>query len=117
MRKYLFVFSGYLLFFSYTLQSCMCSCNCSKEMGCKIITVKSNLNNRILLTKRICSLTNFALEVAISDSVNAISKRYQTDSTSVFVIDSVYSKESKLNLKCNETSFYEKNNFYCQCAK
>lgn len=98
-------------------QSCMCSCHCDKEMGCKILEVKSKTNNQILLTKSYCSEINFLIETALSDSVTAFAKRYETDTTLVTVRDSVFSKESVTRLKCNETDAYTRKNYFCNCAK
>ncbi|MEI6488414.1 MAG: hypothetical protein WCP52_05600 [Bacteroidota bacterium] len=101
------------------IDSCSCDCACTRNLGCKILTVKRNSNSSVIITKMYCSqtITNFAADKAIQDSVSKFTAKYQTDSTTVFVRDSVYKNERYDKLKCKETSGYENNGFSCDCAK
>ncbi len=101
------------------VHSCSCDCTCTRNLGCKVLTVKRNSNSSVIITKMYCSqtITNFATDKAIQDSVSKFKAKYQTDSTTVFVRDSIYKNEKYDKLKCKETSGYENNGFGCDCAK
>jgi len=97
--------------------SCRYTCDCDRNMGCKILKVKLNSNGNVLITKTFCSQTNYSTDLILQDSVNNFINKHQSDSTTLTSKDSIYKYESVNNVKGSETDNYTKNGFMCVCPK
>jgi len=102
--------------FLILLYSCGCDCHCERNLGCKILTVKENSKDSVILTKIYCSQINFDTDTVLRDSVSKFFQLYKTDSTSVTSRDSIYKYESK-ETGCKEAYELEKEGFRISCAK
>ena|ERR1700722_1429262 len=88
------------------------SCDCFKDSGCRIITIKL-LSNDSLITRRFCSQTRFYSDSAAIDSANAFLACYKSSSTVITNTDSVYMYDYINNVKPGETQNYNKNGYDC----
>jgi hypothetical protein len=103
----------------YLLTSCVSECDCFKELGCTILTVKK-LNgpaaNAVVQTKTFCSQTNYNTDIALHDSVEVYRKKYFTDSTYVETRDSIYKTYPTVWLKHNLKQ-YTDSGYSCNCPR
>lgn len=105
-----------------TIYSCYCDCQCSKDLGCAILTVRKvngmTLTNTVITTKMFCSQTDYYTDQALQDSVLTFKARYNTDTSKVDVKDSIYQQYDRMqNVKCGGTDKYISQGYGCSCAK
>ena len=105
-----------------TFYSCECDCECSKDLGCAILTVKKvsgmTLINTVITTRTFCSQSDYYTDQALRDSVLAFQRRHNTDSSRVEVKDSIYQQYERIeNVKCGGTDQYLSQGYGCSCAK
>jgi hypothetical protein len=100
-----------------TLQlfGCNCECICSKDIGCKTLSIKLHSNDS-LITRKFCSNTHYYTDKSLEDSVTTFLSSYAS-STLVISKDSILQKDQIPNLECDEIDKYEKSGYSCSCFK
>ncbi len=108
--------SIFLLAMIFLFYSCGTSCDCNKNLGCKILTLK-NAGGSIIMTKTYCSQTDYDTDVILRDSVKAFYTRYNSVTTRIDERDSIYKYETVRDLKIKETEQFESKGYGCACSK
>jgi hypothetical protein len=108
-----------LLMIIYSFNSCSNYCNCTKDLVCKILTVKKlrGINQgSIVRIQTYCSQIDYLIDRPFIDSVNSFANRYTSDSTTVETKDSVYKKYPEIKAHRNIDS-YRDSGYFCNCAR
>lgn len=109
----------FLVLLGSSITSCVGDCYCTKDLGCKVLTVKK-LNvlatNVVVLTQTFCSQVDFHTDLALIDSVAAFQKRYTTDSTFVDIKDSIFKHYEPVSVK-RDVNRYTNNGYWCNCPR
>ena len=105
-----------LVIIPFTFYSCGCSCQCYKQLGCKILTVK-NSGGGIVITKTFCSTTNYYTDKIFKDSITSFYAQYTSSSTIVSERDSLKEMDRIMKIKCYDTQQFESRGYDCSCAK
>jgi hypothetical protein len=108
--------------FLLVLYSCRCDCQCSKNLGCAVLTVRKvngiTITDTVIATKTYCSTNDYYTDQSLQDSILAFKKQYNTDKSTVYVKDSIYKQyETIEHVKCGGTYQYTNQGYGCSCAK
>lgn len=106
-----------LLFFAFIFPSCRESCNCTKDLGCTILTANEVSDQQVIEKKSYCSENNYYSDPVLADSVNAFTLRHQGGYTHINRKDSIYYSQTTEKVPSKETGYYEKLGYSCICFK
>lgn len=100
--------------------SCAADCECSKDLKCTTLTVKTRTLNGsdsgiVIATKTFCSKIDYNADYAFRDSVRAFDKQYTTDSTIVEQKDSIYKHYEPVDVRHNHIGRYRDSGYFCNC--
>ncbi len=59
---------------SIILNSCMCGCDCKKELACKVFTVKLRINDTIINQTILCSSIDYEVDEQNQISIKNLKK-------------------------------------------
>lgn len=117
MNRQTIIFFFFSTFIMTLLGSCWCSCDCDRNIGCTILTVKQISNDSVLMKKIFCAQTNYETDKVRKDSVDNFTAQHQTANTTVTAKDSIYKYERVEDVKCKDKDGYKNDGFGCMCYK
>lgn len=93
------------------MNSCGC-CECSRGLGCAIVSVNLKSNDSLVLEKIYCSKIDYQFDRTVQDSVQFIFEFYKSDTlVTVSKKDSIYQYEE--TCVSGDHSAYETDGYTC----